>query len=135
MHYSNKVKEYTLSWIKPCRLCTGWNSSYLSLLVCVIRFLQTCSIRYDYLRLGPTFNVTIRKTRLGLEPGSIIRETRELTTRPTHVSVNKECHNLCSYFSKIVWIKVYRVIWSNLFKIKNRSINLFRRTSLELIMR
>ena len=68
----------------------GKFKSYLfieSRCVCVIRFLQTCSIRYDYLRLGPTFNVTIRKTRLGLEPGSIIRETRELTTRPTHVSV------------------------------------------------
>ena len=47
--------------------------------VCVIRCLKR-SQSDDYLRLGPTSNVAIRKTRLGLEPGSIICETRELTT-------------------------------------------------------
>ena len=38
-------------------------------------FVRRVSIRYDYLRLGPTFNVTVRKMCLGLEPGSFDSES------------------------------------------------------------
>jgi len=56
--------------------------------VCFGGFYRRVSIRnyyYNYV-WDQTSNVTIRKTRLGFEPGSIICETRELTTTPTHVS-------------------------------------------------
>ena len=57
------------------------------LCICFVCFYRRVSIRNDYLRLGTTFKVTIRIFRF--KPMSIIRETRELATKLTHVLRNE----------------------------------------------